>query len=91
MSIVSYEVAHALNQRNGRLAMQPATRVFGQRMMVYGELMEHGEVVLHPTGAWTKETSWQDVSLFGRQQEIPWKNMLRLKRSEGQLRRVPGQ
>ena len=26
----------------------PATRVFGQRKKVYGELMEHGEVVLHP-------------------------------------------
>ena len=48
MSIDSFEVAHALNQRAGRLGMVPATRVFGQRMKVYGELMEHGEVVLHP-------------------------------------------
>ena len=47
MSIVSYEVAYALNQRAGRLGILPATRVFGQRMKVYGELMEHGEVVPH--------------------------------------------
>ena len=49
MSIVSYEVADALNQRAGRLGIPPATRVFGQRMKVYSELMEHGEVVPHPT------------------------------------------
>ena len=48
MSIDSFEVAHALNQRAGRLGMVPATRVFGQRTKVYGELVEHGEVVLHP-------------------------------------------
>ena len=29
-------------------AFSTATRVFGQRMKVYGELMEHGEVVPHP-------------------------------------------
>ena len=49
MSSVSYEVAHVLNQRAGRLGIPPATRVFGQRMKVYGELMEHGEVDPHPT------------------------------------------
>ena len=48
MSIVSFEVARALNQRAGRLGIPTATRVFGQRMNVSGELMEHGEVVLHP-------------------------------------------
>ena len=48
MSVVSYEVAHALNQRAGRLGIPPATRVFGQRMKVHGELMEHGEVIAHP-------------------------------------------
>ena len=41
ISIVSYEVAHALNQRARRLGILAATRVFGQRMKVYGELMEH--------------------------------------------------
>ena len=30
------------------LGIHPATRVFGQRLKVYGELMEHGEVVSHP-------------------------------------------
>ena len=48
MSVVSYEVAHALIQRAGRLGILPATRVFGQRMKVYGELMEHGKVVPQP-------------------------------------------
>ena len=48
MPVVSYEVAHELNQRAGRLGFLPATRVFGQRMKVYGELVEHGEVVPHP-------------------------------------------
>ena len=54
MLIVSYEVAHALNQRAGRLGISspspplPSTRVFGQRMKVCSELMEHGEVVPHP-------------------------------------------
>ena len=48
MSVVSYEVAHALNQRAGRLGIHPATRVFGLRMKVCSELMEHGEVVPHP-------------------------------------------
>ena len=49
MSILSYEVAHAPNQRAGRLGTYPATRAFGQRMKVYSELMEHGEAVRHPT------------------------------------------
>ena len=31
------------------LGIPPATRVFGQRKKVYSELIEHGEVVLHPT------------------------------------------
>ena len=48
MSVVSYEVAHALNQRAGRLGILPATRVFGQRKKVHGELTKHGEVVPHP-------------------------------------------
>ena len=48
MSTVSNEVAHALNQRAGRFGTPPATRVFGQRMKVCGELMEYGEVVHHP-------------------------------------------
>ena len=60
MSVVSYEVAHALRQRAGRLGLSPphppllpsplhpATRVFGQRMKVHGKQMEDGEVVLHP-------------------------------------------
>ena len=48
MSVVSYEVAHALNQRAGRLGILTATRVFGQRTKVHGELMEHGEVVPYP-------------------------------------------
>ena len=48
MSIVSFEVAHALNQRAGRLGIPTATRVFGQRMKLCGELMERGEVVLDP-------------------------------------------
>ena len=48
MCVVSYEVAHALNQRAGRLGIPPATRVFGQRMKVCGELMGRWEVVLHP-------------------------------------------
>ena len=48
MSVVSCEVAHTLNLKAGRLGILPATRVFGQRMKVYVELMEHGEVVLHP-------------------------------------------
>ena len=30
VSIVSHEVAHALNQRVGRLGIPPVTRVFGQ-------------------------------------------------------------
>ena len=38
----------------------------------------------------TKETSWQDVSSFGRQRERPWKKMLLRKRSEEQLPQVPG-
>ena len=46
-SIVSYEVSHALIQRAGRLGIPPVTRLFGQRMKVHGELMEHG--VHHPT------------------------------------------
>ena len=48
MSVVSYEVAHALNQRAGRLGILAATRVFEQRMKGHGELKEHGEVVPHP-------------------------------------------
>ena len=48
-SVVSYEVAHALNQRAGMLGILLFTRVFGLRTNVYGELMEHGEVVPHPT------------------------------------------
>ena len=40
VSVVSYEVAHALNP--------PATRVCGQQMKVSGELTEYGEVVPHP-------------------------------------------
>ena len=49
IQIASCEVAHALNQRAGRLGiLSPATRVVGQRMRVYGELMEHGEVVPRP-------------------------------------------
>ena len=48
MSIVSYKVAHALNQGAGR-SSPPATQVFGQRVKVHGELMEHGEVVPHRT------------------------------------------
>ena len=47
MSVVSYEVAHALNQRAGRLGIRPH-EFFGQRMKVYGQLVEHGEVVFHP-------------------------------------------
>ena len=42
MSIVSSEVVTALNQRAMRLGTPPATRVFGQRMKVHGELMERG-------------------------------------------------
>ena len=49
MSVVSYEVAHALNQRAGRSGIPLATRIFVQRMKVYGELMKHGKVVPHPT------------------------------------------
>ena len=49
MSVVSYEVADALNQRAGRSGILPATRVFGQQVKVYGELMDNGEVVPHPT------------------------------------------
>ena len=48
MSVVSYEVAHSLNRRAGRFGIPPATLVFGQRMKVYVELTEHGEVVPHP-------------------------------------------
>ena len=48
MSVASYEVAHELNQIAARLGIPPATRVFGQRMKVYGVLMEHGEVVPPP-------------------------------------------
>ena len=48
MSLVSYEVACALNQRAGRFGISPATRVFGQRMKVCGEQTQHGEVVHHP-------------------------------------------
>ena len=77
LSVVSYEVAHALNQRAGRFGILSAT------------LMEHGEVVSIRRW-WTKETSWQDVSSFGRQRERPWKNMLLRKRSEEQLPHVPG-
>ena len=80
--------AHALNQRVRRLGIPPATRVFGQRTVVYGELMEHGEVVPF---CWTKETSLSDASPFGRQRERPWKNMPPLKRSEEQRPHVPGQ
>ena len=47
MSVVSNEVAHALNQRAGRLGILPH-EFFGQRMKVYGQLVEHGEVVPHP-------------------------------------------
>ena len=47
MLVVSYEVAHALNQRAGRLGILPH-EFSGQRMKVYGQLMEHGEVVHHP-------------------------------------------
>ena len=91
MSIVSCEVAHALDQRAGRLGIHPATRFFGQRLKVDGELMEHGEVVPHSEGFLMKETSWPDLSLFGRRRERPWKNMLLLKRSEEQLQHIPGQ
>ena len=74
MSIVSNEVAQALNRRAGSLEIRPATRVLGQRMKVYGELMEHGEVV--PIRRfWTKVTSWPDVSSFGHQHESPQKNV----------------
>ena len=48
MSIVNHEVAHALNQRAGRLDIHPSTRVSGQRMKVFGECVEHREVVPHP-------------------------------------------
>ena len=48
MSVVSCEVARALNQRAGRFGSLPAIRVFGQRVKVHGELMEQGEVVPHP-------------------------------------------
>ena len=47
MSVVSYEVAHALGQTAGRSG-PPAARVFGQRMKVHGKQMKDGEVVLHP-------------------------------------------
>ena len=50
MSIVSFEVAHTLNQRAGRLGIPATTRVFGQGVNVCGELMEHGEAVLRPKG-----------------------------------------
>ena len=39
---------------------------------------------------WTKETSWQDVSSFGRPREKLWKNMPLQERSGEQLLRVPG-
>ena len=69
-SVVSYEVAR---EPKGRLGILPATRVCGQRMKVHGELVEHGEIFVRKW--WTKETSWQDVLLFGRPREKLWKNM----------------
>ena len=46
VSVVSCEVVYALNPRTG-VGNPPASRVFGQQTEVYGELMEHGEVVFH--------------------------------------------
>ena len=77
MSVVSYEVAHALNQRAGRLGVLPATRVFGRSFLI--------------RRWWKKETSWQHVSSFEHPCEKLWKNMLLQKRSGEQLLRVPGQ
>ena len=80
---MSDEVVHTQNSRAGGWEF-PATLVFGQRMKVYGEQTEHGEVVLIRRW-WTKETSWQDVSLFGRPRARPCKDMPRRKRSEEPL------
>ena len=65
LSAVSYEVVHVLNQRAGRLGISPATRVFGQRMKVYGRTdgTRRGRVLIRRW--WMKETSWQDVSSYG--------------------------
>ena len=59
-------VVHALNQR-ARGWNLPATRVFGQQMKVYGEQMEHEEVVF--------PSNVPDVSSFGHQRERSWKDM----------------
>ena len=37
------------HQQRGRSGILPATRVFGQRMTVCSELVEHAEIVPHPT------------------------------------------
>ena len=81
MSIVSYGVCsrHWIKEA-GRLVILPTTRIFGESMKVYGELMEHGEcrspsATFHHSG--------------GRQERL-WKNMVLLKRSEEQLQHVAG-
>ena len=90
MSVVSYEVAHALNQRAGRLDIHP--HKFFWPANEGPRTTDGTQVRSFPIRRWwTKETSWQDVSSFGRQRERPWKNMLLRKRSEEQLPHVPGQ
>ena len=87
MSVVSYEVAHALNQRASRLGILPATRVFHQRLKVCGELVEHEEVVPHPKVVDEgDELARRFIRVSAREL---WKNML-LQSDQEQLLRVPG-
>ena len=49
LNIVAYESAHACNQRPGGSGAPPATRLFGQRMKLYGELcINGGDFAAHP-------------------------------------------